>query len=387
VKSAPEKKRGWASLDNGGDQVMASEGSEVEGAEGARQHALAGKKPQESKRTVRVERGTKRLRREAAANPGVSANTNLFAALADHGEGKGKRKDAGRSEADAVVDKAVKEQLHLLAADDLGIGRRDMKSGAQGKAESTSLKGHDLKALRPLMSLSEWQKLSSAKQRKKIRKLAAREHRQDTLRTQLMNEANEEEFKIESALQVDGGSGRLVAVPTDQRFHTETAGRGMQISQGGLVVRKGPGVSTATYVSWGSDLSEGVSRWALRIDRKRSSFYVGVAVLPLDPDEGFAKYLQSSAWMLSDFGVIFTTQQGTSRSPLRDRLVPSPDGGHVVEVKIPSIGTAVYTAKNKFRKHRYAFKDGSLVKVCACAHLMMMFYSVPYTIHSLLRLL
>ena len=30
----------------------------------------------------------------------------------------------------------------------------------------------------------------------------------------------------------------------------------------------------------------------LRIDRKKSSFYIGAAVMPLDPDEGFAKYLE-----------------------------------------------------------------------------------------------
>jgi len=98
-------------------------------------------------------------------------------------------------------------------------------------------------------------------------------------------------------------------------------------------------------------------------DRKRSSFYIGAAVMPLDPDEGFAKYLQTSAWMLSDSGILFQTQQGTSRNPLRDRLMPSPDGGHTVELTIPSLGTAMFTAKNKYRKHRYAFKDGSLIKM------------------------
>jgi hypothetical protein len=98
-------------------------------------------------------------------------------------------------------------------------------------------------------------------------------------------------------------------------------------------------------------------------DHKKSSFYIGVAVLPLEPDEGFAKYLQSSAWMLADTGVLFETQQGTARSSLRERLLPSPDGGHTVEVNIPSLGTATLTAKNKFRKHRFAFKQGSLVKM------------------------
>jgi hypothetical protein len=43
---------------------------------------------------------------------------------------------------------------------------------------------------------------------------------------------------------------------------------------------------------WGRPAATGVSRWALRIDRKKSSFYVGAAVMPLDPDEGFAKYLE-----------------------------------------------------------------------------------------------
>lgn len=368
-KKHHEKKRGWASLGQSTEQrsedVMSSDGSQVEAVIGAQEKTPTTEKPQEERQGGRLKRGSKRLRREAAANAGATLTTNPFAALVDHGEGKGRTLSVEKVEPDVSRKKAVTDQVRLLAADDLGTARRDMRSGTEGKAAGTALKRHDLKELRPLMSLNEWQKLSSAKQRKKIRKLAAREYRQEMLRTQLMNEANDEEFKIESALQVDLGSGRLAAVPTDQRFHTATAGRGMQISQGGLVVRKGPGVSMPTYVFWGSELTEGISRWALRIDRKRSSFYIGVAVLPLDPDEGFAKFLQSQAWMLSDFGVIFQTQQGTSRNPLRDRLVPSPDGGHTVEVNIPSIGKAVYTAKNKYRKHRYAFKDGSLIKVCA----------------------
>lgn len=213
------------------------------------------------------------------------------------------------------------------------------------------------------MSLNEWNKLSSAKQRKKMRKIASRDQKDELIRSRLMDEANAEESKVESALSIGAGSGRLSTVPTDQRFDANTAGRGMQLSQGGLVVRKAPGVSTPTYIFWGSLLTQGISRWALRIDRKRSSFYVGAAVMPLDPDEGFAKYLQTSAWMLSDSGILFQTQQGTSRNPLRDKLMPSPDGGHTVEVTIPSLGTATFTAKNKFRKHRYAFKDGSLIKM------------------------
>jgi len=67
--------------------------------------------------------------------------------------------------------------------------------------------------------------------------------------------------------------------------------------------------------------------------------------MPLEPDEGFAKYLESSAWMLSDAGTLFETQQGTSRNPLRNRLFPSPDGGHSVEVSIPGLGTVRQTCR------------------------------------------
>jgi len=199
-----------------------------------------------------------------------------------------------------------------------------------------------------------------------MRKIAAREDKHERLRARLLKEANDEESKMMDtapALSIGSGSGRLSAVPTDQRFDSASAGRGMQLSQGALVVRKAPGVSTATYVFWGRPANQGVSRWTLRIDRKKSSFYIGAAVMPLEPDEGFAKYLESSAWMLSDAGTLFETQQGTSRNPLRNRLFPSPDGGHSVEVSIPGLGTATYTAKNKMRKHRYAFKDGSVVKM------------------------
>jgi len=368
VKIASEKKRGWASLDDGSGLAAAKQ-MVVDGT-GARDKDSLERSPRQSTRIARSEKGSKRLRREAAADAGVSSTANQFAALADHGEGKGRVPSFESKGPDTVLNRAAKEHSHLMSADSVGVARRDLKPRTEGGEAagrgSVGKELKELKVLRPLMSLNEWQKLSSAKQRKKIRKLAARDAKQETLRTKLMNEANEEDFKMESALKVDVGSGRLAAVPTDQRFHVETAGRGMQISQGGLVVRRGPGVSTPTYVFWGSQLSEGISRWALRIDRKRSSVYIGVADMPLDPDEGFAKYLQSSAWMLSDCGALFETQQGTARNSLRERLIPSPDGGHTVEVNIPSIGTAIYTAKNKYRKHRYAFKDGSLVKVSWC---------------------
>ena len=298
-------------------------------------------------------------REQACGGEMTRGTRNSFAALADHGADKGSRGALPRENDGGDINMAAGDgdgdPQGLVRADDIAVTRR------QGAASKQVLK-----VLKPLMSLSEWSKLSSAKQRKKIRKLATRDRNNERLRTHIMAEAQAEEDKLQepAALSIGKGSGRLSMVPSSERFDASTAGRGMELSQGALVVRKAPGVSMPTYVFWGSDsMDKGISRWVLRIDRKRNSFYVGAALLPLEPDEGFAKFLQSSAWMLADTGVLYQTQQGTTRNPLRDRLVPSPDGGHTVEVKIPGLGTSCFTAKNKYRKHKFAFKDGSLVKM------------------------
>jgi len=105
---------------------------------------------------------------------------NRFSVLRDEGEGKGEgvRRDAMKMSPEG--NRASK----LLTADNVGIARRDMK--AKGREEGGAGARKDaLKVLRPLMSLNEWNKLSSAKQRKKMRKIAARDQKDELVRSVL----------------------------------------------------------------------------------------------------------------------------------------------------------------------------------------------------------
>jgi hypothetical protein len=101
----------------------------------------------------------------------------------------------------------------LIAADDFGVGRRDVAGqglagqggggGVGGGGMSRSLRDaatgkQELRALKPLISLNEWMKLSSAKQRKKMRKIASRQDKNERLSARLLKEANEEESKMDA---------------------------------------------------------------------------------------------------------------------------------------------------------------------------------------------
>ena len=100
----------------------------------------------------------------------------------------------------------------MIAADDFGVGRRDAAGkglvgqgagGGGGAGMSRSLRDgatgkQELRALKPLISLNEWMKLSSAKQRKKMRKIASRQEKNERLSARLLKEANEEESKMDA---------------------------------------------------------------------------------------------------------------------------------------------------------------------------------------------
>jgi hypothetical protein len=174
--------RGWASLSaGGGDTGGALEVNE----DGASERALAGSggaggavgEAREPARGKGAARSSKR-------SLGALGDGNSFEGLRDvagdrlGGEGEGGGKASVR--ADSSV---------LLAADDFGRGRRDAPGkGPVDQGLSRSMRDQagtskqELKALKPLISLSEWMKLSSAKQRKKMRKIAAREDKHERLR-------------------------------------------------------------------------------------------------------------------------------------------------------------------------------------------------------------
>mmetsp|Transcript_47382 Transcript_47382/g.74057 ORF Transcript_47382/g.74057 Transcript_47382/m.74057 type:complete len:290 (-) Transcript_47382:267-1136(-) len=234
----------------------------------------------------------------------------------------------------------------MLAADAVGTRRllRDKKQ---------------LEDLKYRMGESEWNKLSSAKQRKKQRKLANRQIKATKLEQKLLIEANLEERKLLPTLQDKGKLG----IAMDQRFDEQTLGRGLQLSEGGLIVRRNAGVQAPTFVFWGNpSTSQPISRWCIRIDRQSGSLYIGMATVPLDPEECYAKYLQSSAVILGDSGKVYRTETGTPRSPARKRFIPTrADGTHKVDIEIPLIGTRTYVAKNKYRTHKFSLKGGVTV--------------------------
>mmetsp|Transcript_5635 Transcript_5635/g.19882 ORF Transcript_5635/g.19882 Transcript_5635/m.19882 type:complete len:231 (+) Transcript_5635:154-846(+) len=152
-------------------------------------------------------------------------------------------------------------------------------------------------------------------------------------------------------------------VPIEHRFDPNLLGRGLHMLEGGRVVRKRVQMNFPSFAFWGKDMTNGISRWTVRIDKLRSTGYIGVAEFPVDPAECFAKFLLSPAWMLCSTGCVYVTQRAAARNPLVQRIIPEPESGQRLDVHIRGIGDVTLETKRKFRKHRYSFKDGSIVKM------------------------
>jgi hypothetical protein len=128
-------------------------------------------------------KGSEGTRPKPTSKRSIASSTDLsnrFSVLQDHAAGGSGGATGGRDDVQA----ALERKSGLVTADDVGVARRHVKAmvNENETGAHTQKDRQALKALKPLMSLSEWHKLSSAKQRKKMRKLSARQEKEELLR-------------------------------------------------------------------------------------------------------------------------------------------------------------------------------------------------------------